>query len=195
MGVTSDHATNVPLVLDPSTGSITPKFHVIFDDQFNTVTAREDEMPDFNSDAWYKMFGDSVHQYHVDESLEPQVNESTVPPEQHTDIQSDMRAWASDIKYSPEPITSVIPSRVVSSLDPPNIQPKTALEIKKEPSKELNTSNNTSTPISEPTPKPIKQEVTKTQPSPVKNMEPTKQNIIDLTNDEPDTSDSNDETQ
>ena len=28
MGVTSDHATNVPLVLDPSTGSITPNYHV-----------------------------------------------------------------------------------------------------------------------------------------------------------------------
>ena len=55
MGVSSDHSTNVSLVLNPTTGSITPKYHVVFDDHFNTVTTTEGEVPDFTTDPWYKM--------------------------------------------------------------------------------------------------------------------------------------------
>ena len=106
------------------------------------------------------MFEDSVHQYHVDESLEPSENEPTVLPEPPNNIQADVRAWASVIKYVPEPITSVPPSRVVSSLDPPDIETKTTTESKKEPSKASNIFEETSMPVS----KPIKQEVISVQP-------------------------------
>ena len=51
MGVSPDHATNVPLVLVPGIGSVTLKYHVYFDDQFNIVTATEEEIPEFTSDA------------------------------------------------------------------------------------------------------------------------------------------------
>ena len=70
MGVASDNATNIPLVLDLSTGSITPKFHVVFDDSFSAVSSNGKQLPDFTSDAWYKLFGDSSLQYHADEATE-----------------------------------------------------------------------------------------------------------------------------
>ena len=80
VGMWTDHAASVQLVLDLSTGTITPKYHVIFDDHFNTVTATEGEVPDFTSDPWYKMFGEAIHQYHVDEMLEEEASSVQVHP-------------------------------------------------------------------------------------------------------------------
>jgi hypothetical protein len=59
MGVSSNHASSVPLVLNVSTGSITPQFHIVFDDWFATVSNSDGESPDFTSDEWNKMFGES----------------------------------------------------------------------------------------------------------------------------------------
>jgi transposase InsO family protein len=39
VGFSSSHSSLVPLVLNITTGKITPQFHVIFDDQFQTVTS------------------------------------------------------------------------------------------------------------------------------------------------------------
>ena len=38
LGVSAAHSSNVPLVLTIKTGSITPQYHVVFDDCFSTVT-------------------------------------------------------------------------------------------------------------------------------------------------------------
>ena len=48
LGFSKDHSSNVPLVLNPMTGSITPQYHVVFDDLFSTVASieREEEPPD-----------------------------------------------------------------------------------------------------------------------------------------------------
>ena len=67
MGVSDKHATTVPLVLNVSTGAITPQFHVVFDDWFATVTSESDDPPDFSSEDWKKMFGESRFQYIEDE--------------------------------------------------------------------------------------------------------------------------------
>ena len=67
MGLTPDHASTIPLVLNLDTGAITPQFHVVFDDWFTTVTTSIDDLPDFNSTAWSKMFGDSEYQFIRDE--------------------------------------------------------------------------------------------------------------------------------
>ena len=48
-------------------GAITPQFHVVFDDWFTTVTTSVDDLPEFNSSAWSKMFGDSEYQFIKDE--------------------------------------------------------------------------------------------------------------------------------
>jgi hypothetical protein len=48
MGFSNLHSSEVPLVLNLETGSITPQFHVVFDDLFSTVSSveRENEPPD-----------------------------------------------------------------------------------------------------------------------------------------------------
>jgi hypothetical protein len=72
MGVSTEHDSSVPIVLRVSTGSITHQFHVLFDDWFATVAATTAELPDFASDEWYKMFGNSTYQYVLDSSEEAQ---------------------------------------------------------------------------------------------------------------------------
>ena len=63
MGLSPDHASTVPLVLNLDTGAITHQFHVVFDDWFTTATTSVDVLLDFNSTAWSKMFGDSEYQF------------------------------------------------------------------------------------------------------------------------------------
>ena len=67
MGLSPDHASTAPLVFNLDTGAITPQFHVVFDDWFTTVTTSVDNLPDFNSTAWSKNFGDSEYQFIRDE--------------------------------------------------------------------------------------------------------------------------------
>lgn len=67
MGHSPKHASSVPIVLNPKTGTITAQFHVVFDDWFATVTSDPNELPDFNSPEWLKMFGESTFQYITDE--------------------------------------------------------------------------------------------------------------------------------
>ena len=67
LGKSPVHASTVPLVLNPSTGSITTQFHVVFDDWFNTVSSSVENLPNFNDDEWQKMFGDSQYQYFFDD--------------------------------------------------------------------------------------------------------------------------------
>jgi hypothetical protein len=44
VGFSSMHSSEVPLVLNLQTGSITPQFHVVFDDYFSTVQSVEREI-------------------------------------------------------------------------------------------------------------------------------------------------------
>ena len=61
------YASSVPLVLKPTTGSLSAQFHAVFDDWFATISATVDQLPDLNSDEWAKMFGDSAYQYPLDD--------------------------------------------------------------------------------------------------------------------------------
>ena len=74
MGLSHSHASTVPLVLNTSTGAITPQFHVVFDDWFATVGSDHDNLPDFSSQEWSKLFGESSFQYNIDDDEE---NEQT----------------------------------------------------------------------------------------------------------------------
>ena len=75
MGYSDRHSSDVPLVLNPFTGSITPQWNVVIDDWFATVATSVDDLPDFNADEWSKTFG--AHTYHFPE--EPGEESDTDP--------------------------------------------------------------------------------------------------------------------
>ena len=76
MGLSTRHATTVPLVLNPSTGYITPQYHVVFDDWFTTIATSVEDKPDFSSDDWNKLFGESRYQY-IEDDDEENIEEPT----------------------------------------------------------------------------------------------------------------------
>ena len=67
IGTSRYHASTVPLILNSTTGYISPQFHVVFDDWFATIGASKDDIPDFTSAEWSKMFGSSTYQYTFDD--------------------------------------------------------------------------------------------------------------------------------
>jgi hypothetical protein len=79
MGLSNKHASSVPLLLNPMSGVISPQFHVVFDDWFAMIAAAEEEFPDFNSEGWQKMFGDSKYQYMQYDDEELKDVEENVP--------------------------------------------------------------------------------------------------------------------
>jgi hypothetical protein len=78
MGVSDKHSSTVPLVLNPTTGVISPQFNVVVDEWFATIPMSEGEMPDFTKEEWSKMFGENRYHYlWDDEEVEHQEN---LPP-------------------------------------------------------------------------------------------------------------------
>ena len=67
IGTSPLHSSSVPLVLNPSTGAITLQFHVVFNDWFGSIAVSPDDLPNFKSDEWTKMFGDSSFQFLPDD--------------------------------------------------------------------------------------------------------------------------------
>ena len=89
MGLSRQHASTIPLVLNIDTGYITPQFHVVFDDWFATVATTVDSLPDFNSDAWTRLFGDSIFQYPFDAddlAIAESTNEPPTPVRHHRNV-------------------------------------------------------------------------------------------------------------
>ena len=57
-----------------STGRITTKWSVVFDDWFATVASTPDQIPNFESDEWRDIFGD----YYIDHDLDDDEAEDIV---------------------------------------------------------------------------------------------------------------------
>ena len=66
LGYSSVHSSDVPLILNLTTGSISPQYHVVFDDTFSTVISLslEEDPPEFWNDV---DLDDYVSRIHLDE--------------------------------------------------------------------------------------------------------------------------------
>ena len=117
MGLSADHASTVPLVLNPGTGSITAQFHVVFDDWFATIATSVDDLPDFNSPEWSRLFGDSMYQYEFDsDDEEAAQDEAPNVQEQLAAQRRDSVARAMENADPPQPLPVAPPP--TSSLTP-----------------------------------------------------------------------------
>lgn len=68
VGISTKHLSSTPQVLNPRTRTITTPYHVVFDDWFATVGSSPQELPNFQTLEWDRMFGDSEYQYVEDKS-------------------------------------------------------------------------------------------------------------------------------
>ena len=117
------HASTVPLALNTSTGSITPQFHVVFDDWFATVTSGSEEAPDFSSVEWQKMFGDSRYQYMLNPEGEATNTTDTSDEAEHNAnrqrddiISSDLQDQAQPPQPLPVPMPATSPMPVPTTI-------------------------------------------------------------------------------
>ena len=69
VGMSEKQAGNAPPVLNFEAGNITAQWNLVFDDWFTTVTNNVNDMPEFHTDKWSKMFGTSTHNSEPDDEV------------------------------------------------------------------------------------------------------------------------------
>jgi Reverse transcriptase (RNA-dependent DNA polymerase) len=179
LGFSLKHSSTVPLILNLDTLSITPQYHVVFDDWFTTVTSTPIDDP--VDPIWSELFADCRFHYQFDEDddiiLDPQWNAPSPPtitpdPEQPQTIQTLPSNDSSSRIQQPSPISTTSPSAnnvpsistpsnpiLLSSLTPPiNIIPSntTPVSIDAIPPTDLPSSSSPSvlpSPLPSPTPR------------------------------------------
>ena len=124
MGVSLNHASSVPLVLNVSTGAVTPQFHIVFDDWFATVPSYEGETPDFSDNDWNKLFGNSRFQYVLDEE-EAHTNPSDGDDTDKHDSQADIIGLQQEQSLPSLPLPVPSPSSTI----PPSSSTTTANDL------------------------------------------------------------------
>ena len=75
VGESPQHTGSAARVLSLETGKISTQYHAIFDDWFQTVDTKEEDLPDFDQDEWYRLFGTTEWQYVPDDDKDVPVPE------------------------------------------------------------------------------------------------------------------------
>ena len=75
LGVSQQHSSSAPLILNMNTGSSSPQFHVIMDDWFSTTVSSEGAAVNFEEEPWSNLFLNSRFQYPFDEDHVPGLSE------------------------------------------------------------------------------------------------------------------------
>ena len=88
VGLSSSHSSDVPLVLNLQTGSISSQFHVVFDNSFSTVPsmAKEEDPPDF----WEELCLEGTHRIPLEKDASVHLPDDWLTPAEleskHRDI-------------------------------------------------------------------------------------------------------------
>jgi hypothetical protein len=108
MGHSPVHSSAIPLVMNLSTGKLSPQYHVVFDDWFQTVGTSDAEHPNFEHDDWYKTFGLTEWQYIQEEDETGiKIPVMSLPDNHHTP----------SLVMSNDPSPSMLPSTASTSVD------------------------------------------------------------------------------
>ena len=130
VGMSKKHASSVPLCLNPETGAITSQYHIVFDSTFSTVPMNAENLPDFGSDAWQTLFGDSIYQYVLDDPTDP-----LHPPEDEEQAIDEPPPLIARVRENTEALNPPQPLNVV----PPPAQPKVETKVLPLPQRETPT--------------------------------------------------------
>ena len=122
VGITNIHASSVGLIRNPTTNRLSPQFHCIYDDYFETVTFN-DRMPPPN---WEELTLESLHKHPFDEKIPKEFIDNWDVPEEVTGAPPQR-----------EPDTESRPRRDQSTLPPPSVQPPPQLHPPNQDSADL----------------------------------------------------------
>jgi hypothetical protein len=114
VGISPKHLGATPRVLNPRTRAITTPYNVVFDDWFATVGSKPEDLPDFNSPEWQRLFGDSEYQYVEDEDWISQENyQQTPPPNPIWDRRERVATSLSNLYHPQQQVPMPVPSSSV----------------------------------------------------------------------------------
>jgi hypothetical protein len=146
MGLSPKHASTVPLYLDLETGYIKTAFHVVFDDWFATVGSDVSQLPEFQSDEWYKLFGESTYQYPLDEEDVAEIIRLDDSPTPQTLERRESVARAFDAARPPQPLPVAPLPEALSPMTPLTSDGRLLNETDKSPSTPLSSPRELLTP-------------------------------------------------
>ena len=177
VGFSVKHASSVPLVLNPQTGYITAQFLIVFDDWFATVSTSASELPNFNSEAWKRMFKDSTYQYILDDEDEERLIVETEDFERSQDALVQQQRVATAINeaqppqallVAPPPAVTTPPSTTAPVASPVATRQESPLLTPREP-----TPSPTQPPTAyQPTEAPAPVQLFRNTPEPPPRQEP-----------------------
>ena len=189
VGVSPVHAENIALVRNLTTGRLSPCYHVVFDDWFETCYATEDQEPSFWKDMC--VFDSYEPAYDAIDNPPPLADEwltaeeiahkrSSRPVRQGRRLYQDLQTKSKDIKddlaYEPPPSASVSPAQTrepSSQTREPSVSPRELHNWSREPP-EVHTSSGSSSlsPSTSHSPAPAPRYPTRTR-QPRTLLEPT----------------------
>jgi hypothetical protein len=128
-----NHSTNVALVLNPETGSITPQYHVVFDEKFSTTSSNVDtNLPTSTGNHWDSIF-DGGHDKHDclqgPSRSQPSPDAKLDPPLQADDIE------IYTDKFPDSKALTIVPS---NDTLPDAVSPDIHLQVQPDTESELN---------------------------------------------------------
>ena len=116
VGFSPKHSSDVPLVLNLQTGSISPQYHVVFDDTFSTVISiDEDENP---PSFWNDIDLDShIHRIPLDEDENAELrNDWLTPPELEEKSRRELRSKKIRASFNPSTTAQIPPNNTDISM-------------------------------------------------------------------------------
>ena len=122
LGFSRQHSSDVPLILNKTTGHISPQFHVVFDDNFTSVGSigMSDEPPDFWSKIGLEDLDHEalVHRIPLDPSLRLQLQDEWLSPAEleEKQIQDRRRSQIRSTFTTPSRSGGALPSGGANSL-------------------------------------------------------------------------------
>ena len=124
LGWSPMHASTVPLVLNLSTGNVSPQFHIVFDDWFSTVNSEEQSLEDHIDDKeWTELFMGSRFQIFFDEDDPMELDDEWLSEMER--VAKHQRAVARVQAQMPVPTGNVPPAVDVPVIDPTGNDPWT----------------------------------------------------------------------
>ena len=174
VGFSKVHSSDVPLILNPRTGHISPQYHVVFDDTFSTVPSlsESEEPPHF----WNEVDLDGmIHKIPLEDSITYLDDDWLTPTELQEKERYNLRSTEIRQTYSTAKSTNSTTSPITTSLEPnlsmeespklmQNNNSTTSKELPTIPSYQPTSPTNTST---------FDQSTTKFESSPLRIEEPS----------------------
>ena len=117
VGFSKVHSSDVPLILNPRTGHISPQYHVVFDDTFSTVPSlSESEEP---TQFWNEVDLDGmIHKIPLEDSITYLDDDWLTPTELQEKERYNLRSTEIRQTYSTAKSTNSTTSPITTSLEP-----------------------------------------------------------------------------